>query len=119
MTSEPPRSHHAAFPHPIKVTMSSRALFSFALIATAVAARAADAQKKSPADTVTARFTTGSTQIVAGYVKFDFADLDARMASAGLPRAASGAATFGIGTDVRPGAFMLGIGFQSLIAQDN
>jgi hypothetical protein len=98
--------------------MSTKALFSFALLS-AIAAHAADAQQKSPADTVTPRFTTGATQIVAGYVKFDFADLDTRMAAAGLPRAASGAATLGIGTDIRSGMFMLGVGFQSLIAEDH
>lgn len=98
--------------------MSTKSLFTLALLTT-VAAHAADAQKKSPADTVTPRFTTGSTQMVAGYVKFDFADLDARMAAAGLPRAASGAATLGIGTDVRSGPYMVGIGFQSLISQDH
>ena len=102
-----------------KVTMSTKALLKLALLTTTIASQAAHAQKQSPADTVTPRFTIGSTQIAAGYVKFDFADLDARMAAAGLPRAASGAATFGIGADIRSGAFMLGVGFQSLIAKDH
>ena len=93
----------------------SRTLVVLALMTTALAP--AIAQKKSVADTATPKFTIGATQIGAGYIKFDFADLDARMASAGLPRAASAAVTIGINSDVRYRRLLAGIGFQSLITQ--
>lgn len=99
--------------------MSTKMPLILALLAIAILAPASAAQKRAPGDTVTPRFTTGSTHIAAGYVKLDFADLDARMAAAGLPRAASAAATFGIGADVRSGRFTLGFGFQSLLTQDH
>src|ERR1041385_310673 len=77
------------------------------------------AQTKPATDTITPRFTTGSTQIGAGYIKFDFADLDARMATAGLPRAASAAVTVGLNSHIRYGSLLLGFGFQSLITQQH
>lgn len=93
--------------------MFKRAFVALALIAS----REALAQDKPATDTITPRFTTGSTQIGVGYVKFDFADLDARMAAAGLPRAASAAVTVGLNSDIRYGSLLLGLGFQSLITQ--
>jgi hypothetical protein len=81
--------------------------------------REALAQQKAVLDTVTPRFTVGSTQIGVGYIKFDFADLDSRMAIAGLPRAASAALTVGVSTDIRYGALLLGFGFHSLISQQH
>jgi hypothetical protein len=84
-----------------------------------MAARPVMAQVKSPTDTTTPRFTVGSTQVGVGYVKFDFAELDARMAAAGLPRAASAAVTVGVNSDIRYGSLLLGFGFQSLITQQH
>lgn len=95
--------------------MFKRAFVALALLTS----REALAQKKATVDTVTPRFATGSTQVGLGYIKFDFADLDARMASAGLPRAASSAATLGINSDIRFGSLLLGFGFQSLITQQH
>jgi hypothetical protein len=98
--------------------MSTRTSLGVLIVLLAVA-RVAPAQRKSAADTVTPRFTIGSTQVVAGYARFDFADLDARIAAAGLPSVARSAATVGIGTDIRSGRLLLGIGFQSLITRDH
>ena len=77
------------------------------------------AQARQAVDTTTPRFTIGSTQVGVGYIKFDFADLDARMAAAGLPRAASAAVTLGLNSDIRYGALRIGLGFQSLITQQH
>jgi hypothetical protein len=99
--------------------MPIRTRFATMLILTAIAPGLAGAQKKSAADTVTPRFTTGSTQIIAGFARFEFADLDARVAAAGLPNVARSAATVGLGTDVRIGRVLLGASFQSLITQDH
>jgi hypothetical protein len=82
-----------------------------------IAPRLAPAQKQA-ADTVTPRFTIGSTHFVAGVARFESADLDTRVATAGLPSVARTAATFGIGTDVRAGRMLFGASFQSLITQD-
>jgi hypothetical protein len=92
----------------------------FTAVASIVLSHAAGAQRKPAAsDTTTPRFTTGSTQIGAGYIKFDFADLGDRLAAAGLPRAASGAATIGLNSDIRYGSLLLGVGFQSLITESH
>src|SRR4051812_46272942 len=97
----------------------SRSIIGAALIALSVVATPAQAQKKSAADTITPRFTTGSTYMSAGSVQLDFAELDSRLAAAGLPSAASSAASIGIGSDIRMGRLMLGAGFQSLITHDH
>ena len=94
--------------------MSKRIIAALTLLAAP-----ALAQVKQAPDTVTPRFTTGSTQIGVGYIKFDFAELDRRMAAAGLPRAASAAVTLGLNSDIRYGSFLLGFGFQSLITQQH
>ena len=95
-------------------------MFKRALVVLALtASRPALAQMKSPTDTVTPRFTIGSTQVGVGYVKFDFADLDTRMVAAGLPRAASAAVTVGLNSDIRYGSLLMGFGFQSLITQQH
>ena len=100
--------------------MSARILIAFTLTAFLLASRSAQAQsKKSAADTVTPRFTTGSTHVIAGFARFEFADLDARVAAAGLPNVARSAATVGLGTDVRAGRLLFGASFQSLITQDH
>ena len=98
--------------------MSTRALLVSTMILATIAPRHALAQKPAT-DTVTPRFTTGSTHFVAGVARFEFADLDARVAAAGLPSVARTAATFGIGTDVRAGRMLFGASFQSLITRDN
>ena len=98
--------------------MFARALLVSTLILASIAPRHALAQKAA-ADTVTPRFTIGSTHFVAGVARFEFADLDARVAAAGLPSVARTAATFGIGTDVRAGRMFFGASFQSLITRDN
>src|SRR3954471_4591811 len=97
--------------------MPKKILAAFLMIVGTAASSAA--QARSAVDTVTPRFTIGSTQIGVGYVKFDFADLDARMAAAGLPRAASAAVTLGLNSDIRYGSFLYGFGFQSLITQQH
>jgi hypothetical protein len=99
--------------------MPTRTLLVSALIASAIMSRLAEAQKKSAADTVTPRFTTGSTHLIAGFARFELADLDARVAAAGLPNVARSAATVGLGTDVRAGRMVFGASFQSLITQDH
>jgi hypothetical protein len=81
-------------------------------------AAAASAQGKSRADTVTPRFTTGSTQMVAGHTRFEFDELDARLAAANLPRVAHAAVSVGLDTDIRPGPFLLGLGFQQMLTRD-
>jgi hypothetical protein len=65
-----------------------------------------------------ARFSVGSTQTMAGAVRFDFADLDARFAAAGLPKVANTAAAIGLGADVRAGRLLFGGGFQSLLTRN-
>jgi len=90
------------------------------LIVTTVIALRAEAQgQPARPDTTTPSFSIGSTQIGAGYVKFDFADLDARMAAAGLPRAASSAVTVGLNTDIRYRSLLLGLGFQSVLTRQH
>jgi hypothetical protein len=95
--------------------MLKKIVVAFALLASGEAL----AQKKATNDTTTARFTIGSTQVGAGYIKFDFADLDTRMTAAGLPRAASAAVTLGLNSDIRYGSMLLGIGFQTLVTQQH
>src|SRR3954470_19948562 len=97
----------------------SKSIIGAALIALSFVPAAAHAQKKSVADTITPRFTIGSTYMSAGSVQLDLADLDSRLAAAGLPGVASSAASVGIGSDVRIGRFMLDAGFQSLITRDH
>jgi hypothetical protein len=89
-----------------------------ASVAALIVGSDATAQKKSAADTVTPRFTTGATYMSAGSLQLHFADLDSRLVAAGLPGAASTAASVGIGSDIRMGRLMLGASFQSLITRD-
>ncbi len=78
----------------------------------------ASAQVPPAADSVMPRFTIGSIQTSVGYVQFSFAELDSRFAAAGLPKAASAAATFGLGADVRTGRLLVGAGFQTMISRN-
>jgi hypothetical protein len=99
--------------------MSSGTLAASLIIVLASGIDSALTQPKSPADSVSRRFTVGATQMTAGYVQFDFGDLDSRMAAAGLPRATSAAATIGFGGDVRKGRLLIGAGYQSLLTRNN
>jgi hypothetical protein len=99
--------------------MYIRTLAGVALLAFSIVPVAAAQKKSQAADTVAARFTTGSTQMIAGYTRFEFADLDARLAAANLPHAAHGGASIGLSTDIRKGPLMFGVGFQQLITQDH
>ena len=74
---------------------------------------------QTPKDSIKPRFTIGSTQTLVGYARFSLPELDSRIAAAGLPRAASSAATVGIGADVRHGRALAGAGFQTMITRDH
>jgi hypothetical protein len=100
--------------------MSSRRLTALVLfIASSVFSSSANAQQKSPTDSIVPRFTIGSTQMMLGYAHFGFADLDSRFAAAGLPKVAGNAATFGVGADLRSRRFLFGASIQSLLGRDN
>lgn len=83
--------------------------------ATAPAARC---QSKSGNDSIPARFTIGATHAVAGMTNFEFPELDARIAAAGLPAVAHQTASLGIGSDIRLRRLLLGAGFQTLVTRD-
>jgi hypothetical protein len=76
------------------------------------------AQAKAPSDSLKPRFALGATQMAIGYVRQDLSSLNARLATAGLPRVASAAMSIGIGADVRAGRFILGAAYQSLITRN-
>lgn len=68
-------------------------------------------------DSAAAHFTVGSAQSMLGVAGFGFADLNARLAAAGLPKVANTAATIGLDADVRAGRFLFGAGFQSMLSR--
>jgi hypothetical protein len=106
----------------MSATRSARRRFVVVIVvalAGFVARSSADAQTTDARDSSTARFAIGSARTTLGFVQFDLADLDTRFAAAGLPHAASSAATIGISTDVRAGRFLFGAGFQSLLSRNN
>jgi hypothetical protein len=91
-------------------------LRSFALLLAALLPAAARAQS---VDSLTPRFTLGSTQLSAGYIRFAIPGLDAKLAAAGFPRVSQAAFTFGLGADIRRGRALLGGGYQSLVTRDH
>jgi hypothetical protein len=97
--------------------MRSTPLAAAIAIALSAPLTTVSAQAAAPSDSAKTSFTIGSTQTMGGYVKFGFDALDARMAAAGLPAAASGAATIGFGADLRTSRLLFGAGYQSLVTQ--
>lgn len=65
-----------------------------------------------------ARFSIGSAQTIAGFVRMSSPDLDARLRAAGLPDAARTAGTVGFGADVRGGRLLFGASWQSMLTRN-
>ena len=80
--------------------------------------RAASAQTGTTADSSRARFSIGSAQTVVGYVRMRSAELDSRLGAAGLPKAATSAATIGFGADVRMQRLLVGASWQSMLTRN-
>lgn len=94
-----------------------RTLRPIALLLAALLPSAARAQL--PTDSIKPRFSFGSSQVTAGYIRFAFPELDAKFAAAGLPGVAKSALTAGIAADVRRGRALFGAGYQSLVTRDH
>jgi hypothetical protein len=95
--------------------MTRTALFTATVAALVGSAPMALGQTKATGDSLTPRFSIGSTQMITGFVRFRFPELDSRIAAAGLPRVGGSAAGFGLGTDLRMRRLLIGGGFQTLL----
>ena len=103
------------------VTRLSRAaaLLALAVVSSAAPAKAQTAQGTDSTSTSSkARFSIGSAQTIAGFVRMSSSDLDARLAAAGLPHAASAAGAVGFGADVRGGPLLFGASWQSMLTRN-
>ena len=76
------------------------------------------AHAEAPADSVKPTFSLGSTHMALGFARHNLSSLNARMAAAGLPTAASSTPTIGIGADIRSNRLMLGATYQSLLTRN-
>ena len=79
---------------------------------------AASAQTGTTADTLKPRFSLGSAQTVVGFVRMRSSELDTRLGAAGLPKAATSAATIGFGADVRMQRLLVGASWQSMLTRN-
>ena len=79
---------------------------------------ATSATAQSDSSSSKPRFTLGSAQTVVGFVRMRSSELDTRLGAAGLPNAATSAATIGFGADVRARRLLLGASWQSMLTRN-